>query len=294
MKYAWIKKYRDDYPVRLLCKVIGVSTSGFYSWQRPVKGPQVARKAALRKAIRFYHQRSKGIYGYRKVREDLVAEANIPCSLETVRRIMQEEGLRSHVTRKHRYPVNAERLSIASENVLCREFEAVAPDQKWTADITYIWTEAGWLYLAVILDLFSRRVVGWSMSSRADSGLVCQALDSAIKRRRPGVGLLHHSDQGCQYTSGAFSEMLERHGVVCSMSRKGNCWDNAVTESFFGKLKREWVRGRRYRTHAEARQDLFMYLEVFYNRKRRHAFLGYKSPVAFESLFYRTTKILAA
>lgn len=294
MKYAWIRSQRDQYPVRLLCDVAGVSASGYYGWMNAADKPQAKREEALRKAVRFYHQRSNRVYGYRKVHTDLVEEAGLSCCLETVRRIMQSEGLRSRVLRKHRYPATGERFAFAAENLLAREFVASEPNRKWAADITYLRTDEGWLYLAVVLDLFSRRVVGWSMSERADAQLACRALKSALRQRRPGSGLLHHSDQGCQYTSGAFSTELDRHGIVCSMSRRGNCWDNAVTESFFGKLKREWVRGKRYRTRQEARQDVFLYLEVFYNRKRRHAFLGYQSPEAFERQYHQTNQKLAA
>lgn len=271
-----------------------VSPSGFYGWLKAPEAAPSSRSLSLRKAILFYHQRSNGVYGYRKIHRDIIEEAGLRCCRETVRRAMKTDGLRSKVIRRHRYPANAEPPPRAAQNVLARDFAATMPDQKWTADITYLWTNEGWLYLAVVLDLFSRRVVGWSMSERADAQLACRALEAAIQQRKPGAGLLHHSDQGCQYTSGAFSSVLDRYGIACSMSRRGNCWDNAVTESFFGKLKREWVRGKVYRTRNEARQDIFLYLEAFYNRKRRHAFLGYQSPVAFERLFYQDKQKQAA
>jgi len=271
-----------------------VSPSGFYSWLKAPEDALMSRSESLRKAIRFYHQRSSGVYGYRKIHKDIIEETTLRCCRETVRRAMKSDGLRSKVTRKHRYPANIEQIPRAAPNVLARDFTASTPDQKWTADITYLWTNEGWLYLAVVLDLFSRRVVGWAMSERADAHLAYQALEAAIQLIRPGLGLLHHSDQGCQYTSGAFSAVLDQYGIVCSMSRRGNCWDNAVTESFFSKLKREWVRGKRYRTRNDARQDIFLYLEAFYNRKRRHAFLGYQSPEAFEQLFYQAKQKQAA
>ncbi|WP_244150387.1 IS3 family transposase [Desulfomicrobium norvegicum] len=285
---------RDQYPVNLLCKLARVSASGFYGWLSARKSRRATRNETLREAVRFYHRQSNGIYGYRKVHRDLVEDAGLSCSLETVRRVMQVEGLRSKIIRKHRYPSKSERPGSRPDNVLARTFQASAPDRKWVADITYLWTNEGWLYLAIVLDLFSRRVVGWSMSDRADAQLACQALRAAVQRRKPNAGLLHHSDQGCQYTSEAFRTALAQSGLECSMSRRGNCWDNAVAESFFSKLKKEWICDKRYRTYSEARLDVFIYLESFYNRQRRHAFLGYLSPEAFEKSFYQRQRNRAA
>ena len=266
-----------------MCRVLQVSTSGYYAWRKRKPSKQARVRQQIAEKAAEFQERSRGIYGYRKVYEDIAQETEITCCEETVRRIMHEKGLFSRVKRKFVNTTNSRHQQPLAENILAREFTASQMNEKWVADITYIPTHEGWLYLAGIMDLYSRRIVGWSMSERIDSALVCDALAMAVEQRSPGSGLLHHSDRGVQYASDRFQELLDRYEMRCSMSRKGNCWDNACKESFFGKLKGEWVRGVTYSTRREAERELFWYIEVFYNRTRRHASLGYVSPAVFEA-----------
>jgi Transposase and inactivated derivatives len=270
------------FPLALMCNVLGVSRSGYYQHLKAQPSARRKRHESIKHEVIHFHKRSKGIYGYRKVAADIREEGENPCCGETVRRIMRENRLCAKV--KHKFVVTTQsRHSLpVSGNVLERDLHSDAPNQKWLADITYIRTLEGWVYLASVLDLFSRRIVGWSMSDRLDAELACSALNNALRHRMPESGLLHHSDRGVQYASSAYQTILKRCGIVCSMSRKGNCWDNAGKESFFGKLKSEWIRGKIYATRAEARREIAEYIEVFYNCQRRHAALGYVSPVQFE------------
>ena len=214
---------------------------------------------------------------------NVIAEGVVCCE-ETVRRVMRDIGLFSRIKRKFVVTTNSDHALTVVKNIINRNFTADAPDKKWAADITYIPTKMGWLYLAVVMDLFSRRIVGWSMSDTIDSELVQSAMKQALADRRPEAGLIHHSDRGVQYASGDFQKLLEDNKAICSMSRKGNCWDNACVESFFGSLKNEWVKGKIYETFDDAKKDIFNYIEMFYNRKRRHASLGYVSPVVYEEM----------
>ncbi len=268
--------------------MLSVSRSGYYEWRVRMPSRQQQRHEAISQAARSSHEKSRGIYGYRKVHRDL-NENGVTCCRETVRNVLAEQGLRSNIRRKHRYPKTVAHEPVAA-NVLSRVFTASAPNQKWAGDITYIPTVEGWLYLAVILDIFSRKIVGWAMSHRVDSRLACRALQMALETRRPQIGVLHHSDQGSQYTSDIYLNLLAKNGMECSLSRRGNCWDNAVVESFFGKLKSEWIRFKNYKSRAQAQQDIFIYLEIFYNRQRRHAFLDYMSPEAFEESYHKNIK----
>lgn len=285
MKYAWIHAHRDSYPVKIMCKVLEVSTSGYYDSLKPTQSPRQQRREQIAAAAEAAYRDSHCIYGYRKVHDDL-QEQKVECCRETVRRVLREKGLVSRAKRKFVVTTDSRHAQPVAANVLDRDFQAEAPDQKWTSDITYIATRQGWLYLAVIMDLFSRKIVGWATSSSLQATLVLDALGMALRRRTPGAGLVHHSDRGCQYAAADYQKLLADHGILCSMSRKGNCWDNAPTESFFGKLKVEWVHGVEYANHEEAKRHLFEYIEVFYNRKRKHAALGYESPAAFEDMFY--------
>jgi transposase InsO family protein len=261
-----------------------VSRSGYYDWSRRKPSARQQRRARIAKAAEQFHLRSHRVYGYRKVHQDICAEApDLACHCETVRRVMREVGLRSRVKRRFVATTDSGHAKPVAENVLARDFNASGPDEKWSADITYISTREGWLYLAVVLDLWSRRVVGWSMSERIDTTLVQNAMSSALEGRCPTADLLHHSDRGVQYASDDFQRLLAQHGITCSMSRKGDCWDNAPTESFFGKLKAEWLQGTVFETGKAARQAVFEYIEMFYNRVRRHAALGYVSPAEFEA-----------
>jgi putative transposase len=283
VKYAWIQKHRRLFPISVMCRLLNVSTSGYYdSLQRQPCPQQVRRRAITQAAAQSYFE-SNRIYGYRKVYEDVIE--TITCCQETVRRIMRNIGLYSRIKRKFIVTTDSDHILSVAENLLNRDFIATAPNRKWVADITYIPTKQGWLYLAVVLDLFSRRIVGWSMSDTIDSALVQDALRMALLHRRPDGDLLHHSDRGVQYAAEGFQDLLDANKIVCSMSRKGNCWDNAVVESFFGSLKNEWVQKKIYQTMEDAKKDIFNYIEVFYNRKRRHASLGYVSPVVYEEMY---------
>lgn len=231
--------------------------------------------------IELSHKASDRTYGSPRVHEDL-QEQGIRCGRKRVARLMRENGIRAKQARRFKATTDSDHNDPVAPNLLDREFHVDVPDRVWVADLTYIWTREGWLYLAVILDLFSRRVVGWSMSKRITSQLTLEALSVALWSRKPSPGLLHHSDRGSQYTCGDYRDVLDEHGVLCSMSRKGDCWDNAVAESFFKTLKVERVNDRDYWTREEAQTDIIDYIERFYNRKRRHSYLGYVSPVKYE------------
>jgi putative transposase len=263
-------------------KALQVSSSGYYTWLGRKPSRRQLRCAAITDSVKQFHVRSRQIYGYRKVHKDVVQETEHRCSDELVRRIMRRNGLRSKVKRKFVVTTDSGHGYSVAPNMLARRFDAPEQDRKWAGDITYIRTLEGWLYLCIVQDLYSRRIVGWSMSDRIDSALVSSAFKMALQQRRPIPGLLFHSDRGVQYAADAYQELLRRSRTLCSMSRKGDCWDNACAENFFGKLKGEHIQDRVYATRSEARQDVFWYIEVFYNRSRRHAALGYVSPVTFE------------
>ena len=283
MKYAWMEKHKRLFPIAMMCRVLKASTSGYYdSLKRNPCSQQIRRRSIAQAAAHSYFE-SNRIYGYRKVYQDL-QEENIICCRETVRRIMRNIGLYSRIKRKFVVTTDSNHTLKIAENLLGRDFTAKSVNQKWAADITYIPTKLGWLYLAVVMDLFSRRIVGWAMSENIDSKLVQSAMKMAILHRDPDTGLIHHSDRGVQYAAEDFQDLLDDNKVVCSMSRKGNCWDNACVESFFGSLKNEWVKGKIYETYEDGEKDIFKYIEVFYNRKRRHASLGYVSPAVYEEM----------
>jgi len=282
MKYQFIEDHRGEFPVARMRSVLEVSTSGYYAWRTQPQSHRDRENQKLVEQIREIHAESRETYGSPRIHADL-ADQGIKCNKKRVERLMRIHGIRAKQYKRRRVQTtdSAHDLPVAP-NVLNREFEADAPNQKWVTDITYVPTDEGWLYLAVVLDLFSRRIIGWSMASTLCTGLVKNALLMAIAERCPGAGLLHHSDRGAQYASGEYQAVLTHHQMIVSMSRTGNCYDNAPMESFFGTLKRELIHHRHYRTRAEARQDIFEYIEVFYNRKRRHSSLGYLSPVQYE------------
>jgi putative transposase len=284
VKYAWIRKHLKQFPVAVGCRTLKVSTSGYYDSLKRAPSNQAIRRRAIAHAAAKSYFESNRVYGYRKVYEDLIAE-KIHCCDEMVRRVMRDIGLYSRIKRKFVVTTNSDHTLSIAENILNRDFTADAPNHKWAADITYIPTKQGWLYLAAVMDLFSRRIVGWSMSDTIDSALVQSAMKTALQYRRPDAGLIHHSDRGVQYAAEGFQDLLDDNKAVCSMSRKGNCWDNACMESFFGSLKNEWVKGKIYQMHEDAKKDIFNYIEVFYNRKRRHASLGYVSPAVYEEMY---------
>lgn len=266
-----------------MCQVLSVSTSGYYAWLKRDPSPRQCRRKEVEVAVKQAHHDSRRIYGYRKVHQDLIEEYNINCCAETVRRIMHEQGIRAKTARKFVVTTDSNHQLPLAENLLDRDFEPAQSNEKWAGDITYIDTQEGWLYLAVVMDLFGRRIVGWATSDTINTQLVSEALDKAIRRRCPEPGLLHHSDQGSQYASEAFREQLNLHGIECSMSRKGNCWDNACVERFFCSLKQEWLNDIEWPDHDTATAAVFEYIEMFYNTKRRHASLDYKTPTRFEA-----------
>jgi transposase InsO family protein len=281
VKYASIERRRERYPVRLMCRLLAVSASGYYAWRARPESPRARRDRALMAEIRRVHEASKGVYGSPRVHAELVA-GGLRVGRHKVARLMRLARLRGCPKRRFRVTTQRDRGRLAAKNLLKQDFTAKTPNQVWAADITSISTARGWLHLAVVMDLYSRRIVGWSMGRWMSRHLVVDALRMALAARRPDGPLIHHSDRGGQYTSDDFRDVLARHGIACSMSGSGNCYDNAVVESFFGLLKRERVNRVRYRTREEARADLFEYIEVFYNRKRRHGYLGNVSPADFE------------
>jgi len=283
MRFAWIKKHTGALKTTFMCKVMKVSRSSYYDWLSREPSAREKKRLKIAEHATIFYKRSRKIYGYRKVYEDIMAETDITCCDETVRLIMREKGLFSRVKRKFVRTTDSKHSLPVAKNTLNRDFYASAMNQKWAADITYVRTVEGWLYLAGVMDLYSRRIVGWAMSENIDANLVCDALKMATRHRNPDSALLHHSDRGIQYASDRFQSLLDRNNFECSMSRKGNCWDNAAKESFFGKLKGEWIQDKIYKNREEAKQDVFWYIEVFYNRLRRHAALGYVSPVEFEA-----------
>ena len=279
-----MKKYKRLFPTAVMCRVLKISTSGYYDSLKRRPCEQLVRRRSIAQAAAVSYFESNRIYGHRKVHEDLLAEGVI-CCRETVRRIMRNIGLYSRIKRKFVVTTDSNHALKIAENILNRDFTAKSANQKWAADITYIPTKLGWLYLAVVMDLFSRRIVGWAMSENIDSELVQSAMKMALLYRNPDKGLIHHSDRGVQYAAQDFQDLLDDNKVVCSMSRKGNCWDNACVESFFGNLKAEWVKEKIYETFEDGKKDIFNYIEVFYNRKRRHKTLGYVSPVVYEEMY---------
>jgi putative transposase len=281
MKYQFIDRHKQEFPVVVMCRVLGVSESGFYAWRKRPVCQRKREDAHLAAHIQQIFVSRRGVYGSPRIHAEL-KEQGWRCSRKRIARLMQENGMSAKRKRRHPITIKSHPGYAVAPNLLQQDFTAERPNQKWTGDITYIPTAEGWLYLAVVLDLYSRLVVGWSMSAHCDELLAETALRMALARRCPQAGLLHHTDRGSQYTSHAYCQVLEQAEIVMSMSGKGNCYDNAATESFFGSLKDECVHRTSYQSREEARQSLFEYLEVFYNRQRRHSSLGYLSPWAFE------------
>lgn len=282
MRYRAIQEHDRRYPIRLMCRALAVSPAGYYAWRGRPESRRVAANRTLLATIRMVHQESRQTYGSPRIWRALHKQGH-QVGEHRVARLMRHDGLRAKTVKKwrattpssHRWPVAA--------NTLDRQFTVSQLNRVWAGDITYVWTMEGWLYLAVLLDLYSRAVVGWAMGPRLIGDLTEQALRMALMSRQPPAGLLHHSDRGSQYAAGPYQQMLTTHNITASMSRKGNCWDNACVESFFGTLKRELVYHRHYATRDEAKQDIFEYIEVFYNRMRRHSTLGYHSPAEYEA-----------
>ncbi len=281
MKYQFIEQQKQEFPVVVMCRVLEVSESGFYAWRKRPICQRKREDAQLTTQIRQVFTSHQGRYGSPRLHAELKDRGSL-CSRKRVARLMREAGISAKRKRRHVMTTKRDASHPVAPNRLDRDFTATEPNKKWVTDITYVPTVQGWLYLAVVLDLYSRLVVGWSMSAHCDEELVENAFHMALARRRPKAGLLHHSDRGCQYTSRAYRLLLEQSGMMVSMSRKGNCWDNAAMESFFGTLKEECVGSTIYQSHEEARLALFTYLEIYYNRLRRHSTLGYVSPLIYE------------
>ena len=282
MRYHAIHEHDRRYPVRLMCRTLAASPAGYYAWRaRPESLRKTANRALVAK-IRGIHQKSRETHGSPSISYALVKRGHA-VGEHRVARLMRSEGIRAKTVKKlpattkshHRMPVAA--------NALNCQFTVAQPNQVWDGDITYVWTTEGWLYLAVVLDLYSRFVIGWALEARLTGALTQQALTMAIRHRTPKAGVLHHSDRVSQYAATRYQLLLTTHGITTSMSRRGNCLDNTCVESFFGTLKRELVYHRHYVTREDAKRDIFEYIEVFYNRKRRHSTLGYNSPAEYEA-----------
>ncbi len=276
-----MQRHRREFPLGLMCRVLAVSRSGYYAWARRPPSRRTHTDQQLSTAIGAVHAASRRTYGSPRVQAELVAHG-WRCGRHRVARLMRAAGLTGHRRRRWRVTTDSRHGHPVAANTLARQFAVARLDQVWVADLTYVPTDEGWLYLAVVLDLASRRVVGWAMAPRLTRPLALAALEMALRQRRPAGGLLHHSDRGSQYASADYQARLARHGLQVSMSRPGDVWDNAMAESFFATLKTELVHQRHFRTRHEARAELFEYIEIWYNRRRRHSALGYLSPAAYE------------
>ncbi len=283
MRYQFIEEHRQEYPVSLLCETLDVSVSGYYTWRKRPMSQHNREDGRLAEKVRAAFQANRCVCGSPRVHAELHAQG-IHCARKRVARLMREQGLFAKRPRHRTITTKSERGAQVAPNLLQRDFSADQPNSKWVADTTYIWTTEGWLFLAVVLDLFSRMVVGWSMATIQDATLVVQALQMAVARRRPQAGLLHHSDRGSAYTSESYQVLLEQEGMQASMSRTADCYDNAAMESFFHSFKGECIDNESFQTRAQARSGTFDYIECFYNRIRRHSTLHYVSPFQYEQL----------
>jgi putative transposase len=284
MKFAFIHAEKASFPVSTMCRLLGVTSQGYYAHVGRPPSARVVAEVKLAEQVRQIFVESGETYGSPRVLHELHRRGCI-VGKRRVERAMRGMGLTPPTSRRHRTTTERDSSHPVAPNELARDFTARRPNERWVTDITYIWTDEGWTYLAAILDLFSRSVVGWALSDSLSTQLPLEALGAAIRCRVPNAGLLHHSDRGCQYTSGAYRDVLAERGIRVSMSRKGNCWDNAVAESFFASLKNELIHRRRWRTRAEVRNAVFEYIEVFYNRRRLHSSLNYKTPAEVEQEF---------
>lgn len=286
MRFRFIEDHRDKFPVTCMCKVLEVSASGYYAWRkRPVSKREMAHRE-LYKKIEDVYNKNHGVYGSPRIYHELKKQG-VACSENRVARLMRLRSLRAKQTKRYKTTTKRNKGHPAAPNLLKRDFVAKRPNEKWLADITYIPTQEGWLYLAAVLDMFSRRIVGWAMSDRMTSDLTMIALKMAILQRQPELSLIHHSDQGSQYTDGEYQQLLKDCGIQVSMNGVGSWYDNAPMESFIGTLKSEWIQHRVYPTRDEGQTDLFYYIEVFYNRRRLHSALDYLSPEEYEQACYQ-------
>jgi len=279
VKYSFITQHKNTWPVSLQCQALGVNRSGYYAFTKKDKTDPLHQE--MLEWVKDIFESTKKTYGSRRMKKALNA-LSYPISRNKARKLMKELGLQVRHRRKYKVTTNSNHKLPLFDNLLKRNFDVQETDRVYVGDITYVWTQEGWLYLAVVIDLCSRKVVGWSMSSRMKAQLVCDALTMALWQRKPDEGLVHHSDRGSQYASKAFRQLLNAHDMKGSMSRKGDCWDNAVVESFFGTLKQERVHWQNYQTRYEAQQDILEYITMFYNSKRLHSYLDYRSPNDYE------------
>lgn len=288
MRFAFIDSEKAAYPLRLLCRVLQVSKSGYYAWLRRGPSCRALEDEKLRPKVVAAFELGRGTYGSVRVRRELI-DQGFEIGRRRVARLMGEMGLAGLPARKFQTTTDSNHAKPIAANVLDRDFEASRPNEKWVTDITYVWTAEGWLYLAAVLDLYSRRVVGWSTGESLETSLCLNALSMALGHRVGIEDLVHHSDRGVQYASDDYQKALKARGITCSMSRRANCWDNAVAESFFGTLKTELIYRRPWLTRESAREAIGEYIEVFYNRIRRHSTIGYVSPAKFEETTLRKT-----
>lgn len=282
MRYRFIEDNAGCFAVRTMCRVLKVKAAGYYAWLGRKPTLRALKRLELIEQIRGVHQESRGIYGSPRVHRELLDRGVKVCE-NTVAKVMKQQQIRSKIKRRFVVTTDSAHALAPAENLLDRQFDVALPDRVWCSDITFVPTDEGWLFVALVMDLCSRRIVGWAMADHLRSALTCDALRMALRRRRPGAGLLHHSDRGVQYACDAYQDLLKEHGMICSMSRRGDCYDNAPMESLMGTLKRELVHHERYATHEQARQSIFEFIEVFYNRRRRHSAIGYVSPESFEA-----------
>jgi len=280
--YRFIDQHKEQWPVRLLCETLEVSAAGYYAWRQCPRPTRQQRRDALVVEIRAVHAEFRARYGSPRIHAELAARGH-GCCVNTVAKLMREAGIAAKTKRKFRCTTTDSNHDLpVADNLLDRQFDVSEANTVWLADITYVPTREGWLYLAAVEDLYSRRVVGWAMAASMESRLVVDALDLAVQRRLPKEGLLTHSDRGSQYASDHYQRLLAKHDITCSMSRRGDCWDNAPMESFFASLKKELVHDADFATRAEARAEIVEYIEIFYNNQRRHSSLGYVAPAEYE------------
>lgn len=282
MTFQFIQDHAHQWPVTRMCRILGVSVSGYYAWSHRRQSPHDQRDQQLGQQIQVIHHQSRKAYGCPRIHAELQARG-VRCSRKRVGRLMRQHGLTHQRKRRTIRTTDSNHANPVAPNLLNQEFTATEPNSKWVTDITYVATDEGWLYLAALQDVYSRRIVGWAMSEHCDETLVTCALQMALARRVPAERMVHHSDRGSQYTSKGYQALLREHGIQLSMSRTGNCYDNALVESLWARLKVECLYEQRFQTHRQARSAIFDYIEVFYNRQRRHSSLGYLSPVAFET-----------
>jgi transposase InsO family protein len=289
VKFALVDAEKANFPIEFMCEQLGVSRSGYYAWRSRAPSSRAIEDEQLAAEVSAIYEENKGRYGSPRILNEL-KDRKRPTSRKRVARLMKRQGLAGRRRRRARRTTDSNHAFPVADNLVERNFTVDAPNVVWVTDITYVWTREGWMYLAAIIDLFSRAVVGWQMSERIDTKLCLDALQMAVKKRRPPPGLVHHSDRGSQYASSEYRRALEEHGIACSMSRKGDCWDNAVAESFWGTIKAELLDDMDLASRAEARRVVFEYIEVFYNRRRRHSSIAYRSPFQHEALYALAAK----